>query len=209
VRGGEVMIFDDEYGLDAFKVIYRSKGDPMYCLEGKEYVALGYSHGLIRIINESGEEYLCSPEDFEIVLEDIDEASETTKRVIVCGSRKFNDKELLYNTLDDVVDEYGDIEIISGHAQGADRLAEAYAEDRELKLRIFPAAWKQFGKAAGPIRNRAMLKYAMQAYPLVVAFWDGSSRGTKNMISLASSYGIDVWDANMETKEVMIMKTTL
>lgn len=119
-------------------------------------------------------------------------------RVIVCGSRKFDDKELLYKTLDDVLAELETVEIVSGHAQGADRLAEEYANERSLKLIVFPANWKRYGKVAGPIRNKGMLEYALQADPLVIAFWDGKGSGTKNMISLAEKAGTEMRIVNKE-----------
>lgn len=114
-------------------------------------------------------------------------------RVIVCGSREFNNKELLYVKLDEVLAELDDIEIISGHAQGADRFAEEYAQERGLALKVFPADWKRYGKAARPIRNKEMLEYAMRADPLIIAFWDGKSKGTRNMISLANEAGIKAY----------------
>lgn len=51
-------------------VKYIGKGDPFYCLNGKVYKKIGESHGLWRIIDESGEDYLYAPELFEIVKED-------------------------------------------------------------------------------------------------------------------------------------------
>ena len=113
-------------------------------------------------------------------------------RIIVCGSRAFQDKELLFRSLDEALAGLDDVEIVSGHAQGADRLAEEYARERELDLKIFPADWKRYGKAAGPIRNREMLEYAKESAALVFAFWDGKSSGTKNMISMAKNDEIPV-----------------
>ena len=51
-------------------VKYIGRGDPLYCLKGKVYKKIGESHGLWRIIDESGEDYLYAPELFEIVKED-------------------------------------------------------------------------------------------------------------------------------------------
>lgn len=115
-----------------------------------------------------------------------------SKRIIVCGSRKFNNKELLFSALDTILSEFDDVEIVSGHAAGADLFAEEYAIAKNLKLAVFHADWNQYGKAAGPIRNRDMLEYARQGDPLVIAFWDGQSRGTRNMITLAKGAGVGV-----------------
>lgn len=51
-------------------VKYIGKGDPFYCLNGKTYRKIGEEHGLWRIIDESGEDYLYSPELFEVVREE-------------------------------------------------------------------------------------------------------------------------------------------
>ena len=51
-------------------VKYIGRGDPLYCLKGKVYKKIGESHGLWRIIDESGEDYLYAPELFEVVKED-------------------------------------------------------------------------------------------------------------------------------------------
>lgn len=37
-----------------------------------------------------------------------------------------------------------------------------------------------------------MLLYALEAKPLVIAFWDGISRGTKNMVSQAEKAGTEM-----------------
>ena len=37
-----------------------------------------------------------------------------------------------------------------------------------------------------------MLEYALEATPLVVAFWNGESRGTKNMIMQAQKARVEV-----------------
>ena len=41
---------------------------------------------------------------------------------------------------------------------------------------------------AGPLRNEKMARVA----DALIAFWDGKSRGTKNMIDLANMKGISV-----------------
>lgn len=51
-------------------VKYIGRGDPLYCLKGKVYKKIGESHGLWRIIDESGEDYLYDPDLFEVVEED-------------------------------------------------------------------------------------------------------------------------------------------
>lgn len=71
-------------------------------------------------------------------------------------------------------------------AQGADMLGEKYAKECGYEIHYYPADWKQYGRRAGPIRNEKMA----QAADALVAFWDGSSPGTKNMIEIAKQYNL-------------------
>lgn len=106
-------------------------------------------------------------------------------RVLVCGSRHFNDRKLLDETLDGIEITT----IIEGEARGADTLARQYAEGRGLDVLPFPALWNEHGRAAGPIRNKQML---VEGKPdLVVAFRGPNSRGTQNMINQAEKAGIE------------------
>ena len=50
----------------------------------------------------------------------------------------------------------------------------------------------KYGKAAGPIRNKQMAEFASQQTGMLIAFWDGKSRGTGSMIRLAKEYGLEV-----------------
>ena len=101
------------------------------------------------------------------------------RRIIVAGTRTFDDYELMEKYLDKVLPTYDDeIEIVSGHAEGADKLGERYAKEHNLKCAIFPADWKSHGRKAGSIRNSQMIEYASLKTPEVIAFWDGMSHGT-------------------------------
>ncbi len=113
-------------------------------------------------------------------------------RVIVCGGRDFNDKGLCFSQLERILAYYDKIEIVSGHAKGADTFGEEYAKTHDLPIAIFKPDWKQYGRGAGPVRNREMLRYALEENPVVIAFWNGSSRGTKNMIDQAEKAGAKV-----------------
>lgn len=116
-------------------------------------------------------------------------------RVIIAGSRKFDDYNELLNAAVNVISlyPYDDVEIVSGHALGADMLGERFASEEGYKLKIFPAHWEYYGKAAGPIRNEQMAKYAAEAnLGILIAFPIGESKGTHNMIKLARQYGLEV-----------------
>ncbi len=134
-------------------------------------------------------------DDFELicflVIKDRPKADLTTKeyRLVIAGSRDFNDYTLLSKAVDkhlgDKVDN-AKIIIISGTAPGADQLGERYAKERGYKLECYPADWGHYGKAAGPVRNMNMANVADD----VIVFWDGESSGTKNMIETAKAKSI-------------------
>lgn len=112
-------------------------------------------------------------------------------RVIIAGTRSFNDYELLRtscNNLLSVKQRTHTVVIISGTARGADQLGERYAHERGYDVQQFPANWERDGKAAGFIRNRQMADVA----DALIAFWDGMSNGTKNMIDNARRKGLAV-----------------
>lgn len=107
-------------------------------------------------------------------------------RVLVCGSRDFND----YETLEKELNGYDITEVIEGEARGADKLSRVYAEHRGIPVKGYPADWTLFGRRAGPIRNRQMLTEGKP--DCVVAFRGPNSRGTQNMIDQATKAGVPV-----------------
>ena len=109
-------------------------------------------------------------------------------KVIIAGTRDFSDYALLRSFADQALAGMEDIEIVSGGARGADALGERYARERGHDLKVFPAEWKKWGRAAGPIRNGQMAGYA----DALIAFWDGQSAGTRDMIRRAEEKGIPV-----------------
>ena len=95
----------------------------------------------------------------------------------------------------------GDTILSGGCPTGADAFGEEFAAlnpgrtapngehtDLNLTLEVFPADWKRFKRAAGPIRNEEMAKSGDR----LLALWDGESRGTMSMIRLALKHGLDV-----------------
>lgn len=108
-------------------------------------------------------------------------------KVIIAGGRDFNDYNLLCKVCDYMLQNQTEIEIISGTANGSDKLGEKYANEKGYKLIKFPADWS-VGKSAGYIRNEKMAKYA----DALIAFHNGISRGTMHMINLAKQYGLKI-----------------
>lgn len=119
-------------------------------------------------------------------------------RVIIAGSRDFNDFTKLKRECSELISaktksvEVESIQIICGGARGADRLGEQYAKESKLEVKRFIPNWDAYGKSAGYIRNTEMAKYASEGgnVGMLIAFWDGNSRGTKHMIDLAKRYGL-------------------
>lgn len=103
-------------------------------------------------------------------------------KVIIAGGRDFNDYSLLAaeaNKLENVT------AVISGCARGADSLGERWAQETGLPILKFPANWDMYGKAAGFIRNAEMAHEG----DFLLAFWNGKSRGTENMITAMQKEG--------------------
>lgn len=113
-------------------------------------------------------------------------------RILIAGGRDFADYEMLSSVVSEFLSGHvGDVEIVSGHAKGADALGERYATEHGIPLVVMKAEWGKYGKAAGVIRNRQMLDYISLATPAVFAFWDGKSHGTKHTIETSRKMGIE------------------
>jgi hypothetical protein len=80
-------------------------------------------------------------------------------------------------------------------ASGADSLGVKFANESGLYLIRCAADWDTYKKAAGMIRNKQMADIATAngANGILLAFWDGKSRGTKNMIELAEKYKMEIF----------------
>ena len=72
----------------------------------------------------------------------------------------------------------GVTEIVSGGARGIDTCARKYAEKNRIKLTEFLPQYEKYGRSAPLKRNLQIIDYA----DLVLAFWDGKSKGTKYVI---------------------------
>jgi hypothetical protein len=130
-------------------------------------------------------------------------------RVLVCGSRTFNDHIAVEAFLEGVyfqtADHYEGIVpdlkfvVIEGGARGADALARRWAESASHRsvpviLEEYPADWDHDGNRAGYIRNKKMLEEGQPHY--VVAFVDKplpESKGTAMMVDLARRAGVPTW----------------
>lgn len=103
-------------------------------------------------------------------------------RVAVVGSRNLTVKDLGVYLPEDVT------EIVSGGAKGIDSCAREYALAHGIKLTEFLPEYSRYGRSAPIKRNITIIENA----DLVLAFWDGSSRGTKFVIDECKKRGIPV-----------------
>lgn len=96
-------------------------------------------------------------------------------KVAVIGSRSITDIEI-----DRFIPPDTDL-IISGGAIGVDTLAERYADKKGIEKLILHPEYELYGRSAPLIRDKLIVDHA----DLVVAIWDGESRGTEFTISYA------------------------
>jgi hypothetical protein len=112
-------------------------------------------------------------------------------RVLICGARDYEDKHLMFSMLDEFHADHDFDVVIEGGARGADSFAAEWAILRHIPILEFRADWEQYGRSAGPIRNREML---VKGFPqIVIAFPKtvlSHSKGTKNMVEQAKKAGI-------------------
>lgn len=79
-------------------------------------------------------------------------------------------------------------EIVSGGAKGVDACAREYALRHGLKLTEYLPEYNKYGRSAPLKRNITII----ESTDLVLAFWDGSSRGTKFVIDNCKKLNIPV-----------------
>jgi hypothetical protein len=108
-------------------------------------------------------------------------------KIIIAGSRTFNDYNLLIKTLKEL--NLNITEIVSGTAKGADSLGEKFATENNIPIKKFPPNWSKYHKSAGVIRNQEMIDYG----DVLIAFWDRNSKGTQDSINRAQKSGKKVF----------------
>lgn len=105
-------------------------------------------------------------------------------KIAIIGSRNPGDINFALELEKRINIQDGDA-IISGGANGIDSLAADYAKGRNLQLVEYRPDYAQYGRGATFIRNRQIIENA----DMVVAFWNGESRGTKYSIDYAKKIG--------------------
>lgn len=99
-------------------------------------------------------------------------------KLIIAGSRRIKATQHLIDLAFSKSNLPVPTEVVSGGAMGVDHEGEKWAQIMGIPVKHFPADFKKYGKAGGPIRNREMALYA----DALLAIWDGKSRGTRNMV---------------------------
>lgn len=104
-----------------------------------------------------------------------------SRKLVVFGGRDFTDATRMMEVLNTLHAKGiipDDVELVCGMARGADITAYRIFDQTTNIIHKFPADWATHGKAAGPIRNVEMARFA----DIGLGFWDGKSKGTKHMI---------------------------
>ena len=126
--------------------------------------------------------------------------------ILVTGAREWADKDLIYNTLKEYIFASGGLRytdaksvlLIHGACRGADNIAGDAANRLGFTVSFKPANWKEYGRAAGVIRNLEMIKlakeYSDKGIPVIVlAFHDdlSKSKGTKHCVEMSIKNGLE------------------
>ena len=110
-------------------------------------------------------------------------------KIIIAGGRDYSPKRHHVLKILGILEAFKCSEIISGTCDGADVFGEMfYFVLPESRKRLFPANWNDYGKAAGPLRNEAMAKYADGCILLP------GGNGTANMKMNAEKYNLKIWE---------------
>jgi hypothetical protein len=111
-----------------------------------------------------------------------------SERVLIYGSRTWTDHAAIKQVVGALP---RDAIVIHGGARGADSLADDAAFLWGLERKVFRADWQRHGKAAGPIRNQAMIDEGQptRAYGFRMP---GESRGTDDCTRRLKRAGIPV-----------------
>ncbi len=120
--------------------------------------------------------------------------------VIIAGSRCIKDKQLVFDCI--AQSKLNITEVVSGKQRtydehkniigGVDYWGEVWAGEHRVPISGFPAAWGRLGKAAGPIRNGEMARYAKQKEGVLLLIWNGKSAGSASMKREAQKVGLPI-----------------
>jgi len=122
-------------------------------------------------------------------------------RIIIAGTRSYKNQEFVNKKISHIIKKLSkdNIEFVEGgEPTGVDRRGREFAIEHGFPYKTFEADWDKHNKAAGPIRNREMAEYGTH----LIAFWDGKSRGTKNMINEAEKKGLKMIIIRLDMEDI-------
>lgn len=116
-------------------------------------------------------------------------------RLVVTGSRDFNDPKLLVETLDQYYDMCVNVEAflmaVGDCPTGADEVARSwYYQLFGHDPKIYKARWDQYGSYGGPERNERMLREFKPDHVVACLQPGVANKGTLGTVSLATRAGI-------------------
>lgn len=113
-------------------------------------------------------------------------------KVLITGDHNWDDYARILRELETLPEN---TIIVHGACKGADIIAGELAKELGFTVREYPAAWSEYGRPAGPIRNRSMFKaehLPEEPIDLCLAFHNDilNSRGTRDMINVVKSANV-------------------
>lgn len=127
-------------------------------------------------------------------------------KIVVGGSRQCTTAALLERAIETSPWKGQVTQVIQGGATGVDELARKWAELRGIEVVTIVAEWNKYGRAAGPRRNRAMIRE--HAPDGVIVVWDGRSPGSASLVREARRAGVPVFEFLLREAEVQLEGTT-
>ncbi len=120
---------------------------------------------------------------------------DTFERVLVTGSRTYEDRAAVRRDLAAVLAKFGcrpdQVVVVNGMARGLDTVAREAAVELGMRVEDHPAAWDRHGRAAGPRRNAEMVAAGARG---AIAYPVGRSVGTRHCMRITEQAGIPVWN---------------
>lgn len=124
--------------------------------------------------------------------------------LIIAGTRTFTSKLFLDLICQEIkTHQLNPSLIISGGANGIDKLGESWAEMYNVSVGVFPARWGAFGKIAGHMRNNEMADQG----DVLLLLWDGKSSGSKQMLAVALQRGLMVIEIILTVEQLEYIET--
>ena len=107
-------------------------------------------------------------------------------RVAIVGSRRFSEPGRVSDYVNSLPARAS---VITGSASGVDAAATKAARAKGIPIQVIPAS---FDEAADASKSAARNQRLIDACDVMVAFWDGSSKGTRATVERALYAGKEV-----------------